>query len=169
MKSTNIDLLKKIKLLCFDFDGVFTDNKVYVSQDGKETVLCYRSDGIGLEKLKKLNIVPFIISTEKNEVVAMRAAKLKINCIHGVNNKANEVIKLAKSLNLELNEVGFVGNDINDIPALKIVGCPIGVADAFPEIDNYIILKTNKNGGCGAVREVCDLVVRAKNSSVLTF
>lgn len=165
MEPSKIQILKKIKLLCFDFDGVFTDNKVYVSQDGQETVLCFRSDGIGLQNLKKHEVVPFIVSTEKNKVVAMRAAKLEINCVHGVENKAQEVIKLAKSFNIALNEVGFVGNDVNDIPALEIVGCPIGVADSFPEIENYIILKTNKNGGCGAVREVCDLIVKAKNSA----
>ncbi len=75
------DLLAKIRLVAFDFDGVFTDNMVYVLEDGTEAVRCFRSDGLGLQKLKNLGIETVIISTEANPVVTARARKLKIRCI----------------------------------------------------------------------------------------
>lgn len=166
MNDKFLHLLKTVRVACFDFDGVFTDNKVYVNQDGVESVVCYRSDGIGLSNLKKNKIATFIISSEKNEVVSRRAAKLNIDCIHGVENKAEEIKKISSFLNIPLNEFLFIGNDVNDIPALKIVGCPIGVADSFQEIDKFILFRTIKNGGCGAVREICDLILKAQNKLV---
>ena len=166
MNDKFLQLLKRVRVACFDFDGVFTDNKVYVNQDGVESVVCYRSDGIGLSNLKKNKISTFIISSEKNEVVSRRAAKLKIDCIQGVENKAEEIKKISSFLNIPLNEFLFIGNDVNDIPALKIVGCPIGVADSFLEIDKFILFRTIKNGGCGAVREICDLILKAQNKLV---
>ncbi len=154
--------LRKVKVACFDFDGVFTDNKVYVTQDGVESVVCFRSDGIGLSNLKKNKIKTFIISSEKNEVVSRRATKLNIDCIKGVENKAEEVKKISTRLNIPLSEFLFIGNDVNDIPALKIVGFPIGVADAYPEIDEFILFRTKTKGGCGAVREICDFILKAR-------
>jgi 3-deoxy-D-manno-octulosonate 8-phosphate phosphatase (KDO 8-P phosphatase) len=150
--------LKKVKLVIFDFDGVFTDNSVYVSENGIESIKCNRSDGLGISRLRSIDIDTYIISTESNIVVSKRAKKLKIPVIQNVNDKSKAVKVLCKDLNINLKNTMFVGNDINDIPALKIVGFPIAVSDAYDEIHPYVIYKTQKNGGDGAVREICDLI-----------
>ncbi len=150
--------LQSIKLVIFDFDGVFTDNKVITSQEGIESVICWRSDGIGLSRITKLGIKIAIVSTESNTVVNVRASKLKVPCFQNVENKAKVVSEICVNWGIALNQTMFVGNDINDIPAFKIVGLPVGVADSYPEIFPHIHFKTQKNGGFGAVREVCDMI-----------
>tara|TARA_Y100000768_G_C23977307_1_gene683733 strand:- start:2306 stop:2806 length:501 start_codon:yes stop_codon:yes gene_type:complete len=157
-KNKNKMNLKKIKLVLFDFDGVFTDNSVYISHDGIESVRCYRSDGIGISKLKTLKIPTYIISTESNIVVSVRAKKLKIPVLQNVKDKSKSVKKLCNDLNIKLEDTMFVGNDINDIPAFKIVGFPVAVFDAFEEVNPYVIHRTKNRGGNGAVREICDLL-----------
>ncbi len=149
---------KKIKLVIFDFDGVFTDNSVFVSQDGVETVKCNRSDGLGISRLKSLNIPCYIISSESNIVVSKRAKKLKIPVFQNVKDKAMTLTSLCNKLKINLENTMFVGNDINDIPALKIVGFPVAVFDAYDEILSHIVYKTKKAGGDGAVREICDII-----------
>ena len=150
--------LTEIKLVLFDFDGVFTNNLVYVDENGLEQVRCNRSDGLGLKKLNDMNISSYIVSTETNNVVQARAKKLGISCINSVQDKGAAVKSLVKELRIDLNKVMFLGNDINDIPALKIVGFPVGVADSFSDIEEYILFKTKNSGGHGAVREICDMI-----------
>lgn len=150
--------LEKVELVIFDFDGVFTDNSVYISQDGIESVKCHRSDGLGISKLKSLKIPTYIISTESNIVVSVRAKKLKIPVFQNIKDKSESVKLLCKELGIKLANTMFVGNDINDIPALKIVGFPVAVFDAYDEIKSHVIYKTKKRGGYGAVREICDLL-----------
>jgi 3-deoxy-D-manno-octulosonate 8-phosphate phosphatase (KDO 8-P phosphatase) len=162
MSLFKVDEFASVQLVVFDFDGVFTDNTVYVSQDGSESVRCWRSDGLGLSRLKNVGVHSFIVSTEKNPVVTVRAEKLKIGCKQGVEDKAAVIKEICFELGVELDRVMFVGNDINDIPALKLVGLPVGVADAYAEILPYIKMQTSKSGGFGAVREVCDLIFHAK-------
>jgi 3-deoxy-D-manno-octulosonate 8-phosphate phosphatase (KDO 8-P phosphatase) len=160
----NIDLLSTVRMIAFDFDGVFTDNFVYISQDGVESVRCWRSDGIGLERLRSIGVEAFIISTEANPVVSTRAQKLKLPCKQGVEDKAAAILAECCKFKINPNQTMFVGNDINDIPAFKSIGIPVGVADGYPEINPYIIYRTQKPGGFGAVREICDLVYNARNS-----
>lgn len=152
--------IRHIRLIVFDFDGVFTDNMVYVFEDGREAVRCNRSDGIGLQKLQRLGIQSTILSTETNLVVTARSRKLKIDCIQGCEDKIVALEKLALEKNLSLEQIAFVGNDINDLCCLTRVGLPIVVADAYPEVAAYAFYKTRAVGGHGAVREVCDLVER---------
>ena len=156
--------LCSIGLAVFDFDGVFTDNAVYVTETGVESVKCSRSDGLGLSRLKSVGIDALIISTEKNSVVSVRARKLGIECIQGVQNKAEALNKLAHELSLDLNSVMFLGNDINDIPAFKLVGIPVAVADAYQEVIPYTIHRTKCAGGKGAVREICDEIYFARKN-----
>jgi YrbI family 3-deoxy-D-manno-octulosonate 8-phosphate phosphatase len=156
---SNSLIFQGIKLLIFDFDGVFTDNYVYTSSDGKESVRCSRSDGIGILRVRDYGIHTYIISTEENHVVSVRAKKLNIACIQGVKDKGIVVKEVCKNLGISIHEVAFIGNDVNDIPALRIVGLPIGVADSHPDIFQYIKYKTLKSGGNGAVREICDLLM----------
>ena len=153
--------LKSIRLIAFDFDGVFTDNKVLTNQDGSESVSCWRSDGIGISRITNLGIIVVIVSTETNHVVNMRALKLKIPCFQSIDNKGAAIIDICNKFNVSIENTMFVGNDINDIPALKIVGFPVGVLDSYDEINSYIKYKTSKPGGYGAVREICDLMFNA--------
>jgi YrbI family 3-deoxy-D-manno-octulosonate 8-phosphate phosphatase len=153
--------LSSLKAIVFDFDGVFTDNSVWVDQNGIESVRCWRSDGLGLTRLRELGLRILIVSTEQNPVVSIRANKLKTECIQGVDDKAAAIAKWAEDTGIPLSHVAFVGNDINDIPALKMVGLALGVSDAYEEILPLIQYRTVRRGGYGAVREVCDLIANA--------
>jgi YrbI family 3-deoxy-D-manno-octulosonate 8-phosphate phosphatase len=148
--------MRKTRLVAFDFDGVFTDNTVYVFDDGSEAVRCWRGDGIGLRQLERRGRV-VILSTEKNPVVRRRADKLEIECHHGLADKRAVLERLASEAGIELSEVAYVGNDLNDAACLEIVGLPIIVADAHPGVQPLARLRTRAPGGQGAVREVCDL------------
>lgn len=154
---------KNIKLLVLDFDGVLTNNYVWITEDGLESVRCNRSDGIGLSRLRSLGIQTYIVSTEKNKVVSTRANKLNTPVLQGVEDKKDAILKLSNELDIPLKNIAFLGNDINDIPAFEVVGLPIGVADSFEEIYSKIVYKTKKNGGEGAVREICDLIYFSNN------
>lgn len=158
------ELLASVRLIVFDFDGVFTDNTVYVSQDGVESVRCWRSDGLGLSRLRQTGVELFIVSTEANPVVTARARKLKLPCRQDVADKAAAILETCREVGIPPAQTLFVGNDINDIPAFKAVGVPVAVADAYPEVLPHVLLRTEKPGGFGAVREVCDLVYFAKIS-----
>jgi YrbI family 3-deoxy-D-manno-octulosonate 8-phosphate phosphatase len=155
-------LLADIRLMALDFDGVLTDNTVYVTQDGAEAVRCWRSDGIGLTRIRREGVHVLILSTEVNPVVTARANKLKIPCKQGVEDKAAAILAACMELGVDPRQAAFIGNDINDVPAFKVVGLPIGVADAYPEIFPHVLHRTVRFGGHGAVREVCDLIYRAK-------
>ena len=155
-----LNLIKNIRLVAFDFDGVFTDNMVYVLEDGSEAVRCSRSDGIGLQKLKKLKIETAIISTEPNPVVSARARKLDIECFQDCHDKRAVLDEIAERLDISLAEVAFMGNDVNDLPCLSCVALPIVVQDAHPDVISVARYRTKLPGGHGAVREVCDLFER---------
>jgi 3-deoxy-D-manno-octulosonate 8-phosphate phosphatase (KDO 8-P phosphatase) len=148
--------IRSIRLIAFDFDGVFTDNLVYVFQNGSEAVCCHRGDGIGLEKLKRLNIATMILSTEVNPVVGARSQKLGIFCLQGCQDKLAALEKVALERKISLQQVAFVGNDINDLACLRLVGLPIVVRDAHPDVVPVAAWRTEALGGRGAVREVCD-------------
>jgi len=169
--NTLTPILKKkfaeCKLLVLDFDGVLTDNKVYVNQGGMETVSCDRSDSLGLELLRKhTNIGIFIISKEKNPVVAARAKKLKIKYISGADNKIIVLKKEIKLKKLSPKQVCFVGNDLNDVECFRMVGLGIAVNDSHPLVASIADYKTAKKGGDGAVREVCELILYSKNKNI---
>jgi 3-deoxy-D-manno-octulosonate 8-phosphate phosphatase (KDO 8-P phosphatase) len=150
-------IIRNIRLVAFDFDGVFTDNTVYVFEDGREAVRCTRSDGIGLNKLRTHGIETIIISTEPNLVVSARSRKLNIECIQNCEDKLHALDQVVKKLGLTFEQVAFVGNDINDLPCLTAVALPIVVSDAHPDVVSFAYYQTKLAGGQGAVREVCDL------------
>ena len=160
-----LPLLLRLKVIFFDFDGVFTDNTVYVTQDGVESVRCWRSDGLGLSRLRSVAVEAIIVSTVANPVVSARAHKLRLACRQGLEDKAGAVVDICAERGVDPGHTAFVGNDINDIPAFERVGFPICVADAYPEVHPYVRFRTRSPGGRGAVREVCDLVYQAKCSA----
>jgi len=155
-------VLQELQLVIFDFDGVFTDNTVWTNQEGIESVRCSRSDGLGLDRLREIGLQMCIISTETNPVVATRARKLKIECFQSVSDKAVAVREIVNLKNVELSKTCFLGNDINDIPAFSLVGLPVAVSDAYPEVLQFVKYQTKSAGGFGAVRELCDLIYFAR-------
>jgi 3-deoxy-D-manno-octulosonate 8-phosphate phosphatase (KDO 8-P phosphatase) len=148
--------INSIKLLVYDFDGVMTDNKVYVDQNGNEMVQVSRADGLGIAEIRKLGIQQMILSTETNPVVSARAEKLDLFCLQGIDNKAQALINYCKNHHLGLGDVAYVGNDINDLEVMKLVGTTICPADAYvniKEISQYIL---ESKGGDGVAREIFD-------------
>ena len=155
--------LLNVQIIFFDFDGVFTNNKVIIDENGIESVVCDRSDGIGLSRLLSGGVKVYIVSTEENPVVSMRAKKLKIKAYQGVKNKLFLIKQILKEENINSDQAIFVGNDINDIPAMLFVGCSIAPFDAYPEVIKISTIHLNKNGGEGAVREICDMICLAQS------
>jgi len=154
--------LQKIKLLVLDFDGVMTDNRVLISEEGKESVFCNRGDGLGIEILKKKGIEVVVISKESNKVVQARCKKLKIKYLKGVDEKYKLFLKEIKRRNLGLENVCFIGNDINDSECIKNAGIGVAVADSHKSVLKIADYITRKKGGGGAVREVIDLILNVK-------
>lgn len=148
--------VRTLRLVAFDFDGVFTDNAVYVTEDGIEMVRCSRGDGFGLRKLERLGIDIIVLSTEENPVVSARCRKLKIPCVQGLQKKLEELEGIISEKGITLEQTAFVGNDINDLSCLQAVGVPIIVADAHPDVIQKAFWQTKRDGGHGAVREICD-------------
>ncbi len=156
------DELRSIGLVVFDFDGVFTDNRVWVNEAGEESVACWRGDGIGLRRLDEVGVPYLIVSTEPNPVVAHRAEKLRARCLHGVDDKLAIVREHAGGVDVGLERVAYVGNDVNDAACLDAVGLPVVPADAWPEVLPLARWVLERRGGHGCVRELCDAVWRAR-------
>ena len=150
--------LDDIDALVFDFDGVLTNNLVYLSETGEELVACSRADGLAFDVLRKLKKPAFILSTEKNPVVAMRAKKLNVPVIQGVSDKALTIKELADSNNYNLKNILYMGNDLNDYLVMQICGytvCPIDSHPKIKEVSKYIL---GTKGGDGVVRELLEQV-----------
>lgn len=145
-----------LDLVVFDFDGVMTDNRVIVDQDGREAVLCNRADGLGLAELARLPHRLLVLSTEVNSVVQARCAKLNIPCRQGVADKAAALGAIAAEWGIDLARAAYLGNDRNDLEAMALVGWPVAVSDAWPEVRRAARLVLSRSGGHGAVREFCD-------------
>lgn len=148
-----------IAALVMDFDGVFTDNSVYVMEDGREVVRCHRGDGMGLSMLKKIGIPLFVISKEANPVLLARCKKLGIPVIHKVDDKLPALREWATNKGLVLEKIVYIGNDINDIECINAVGCGVAVADSVPEVLAVANIVLSSPGGNGALRELAELII----------
>jgi len=153
----------EIGLIVYDFDGVMTDNRVIVLQDGTEGVIANRADGLGVDLIRILGLPQLILSTETNPVVKVRAAKLKLEVIASCNDKQVALRTYCKGNGYELQRVLYVGNDINDLEVMKIVGFPVAPADAHPEVRAIARLVTQAKGGEGVVKELADLMTIMEN------
>ena len=149
--------LENIDAFIFDFDGVLTNNLVFVDQDGKELVSCNRSDGLAFDVLRKLKKPSYILSTEKNPIVSARAKKLKIQAIQGVEDKVEELLSLAKTNEYNLDRVLYVGNDINDYKAMKLCGYSACPSDSHEKIRSIATFVLQKKGGNGVIRELLEV------------
>lgn len=152
---------KKIDLIVCDFDGVITDNRVWVDQDGNESIAAYRSDSLRIRELRELGIDVMILSSEPNPVVAARAKKMGVEAIHGVgiHEKGRVMHEVLETKNVQAENVVYIGNDLNDIPCFEIAGWSVAVADAYPEVIRTADHILTRAGGHGALRELCDLIL----------
>jgi YrbI family 3-deoxy-D-manno-octulosonate 8-phosphate phosphatase len=162
MQKTPINMrlnAKNIDLIVYDFDGVMTDNRVIVFQDGAEAVVVNRADGLGVDLIRSLRIPQLILTTESNPVVKARALKLRLEVIASCKDKKNAVRHYCKRNDYKLRKVVYVGNDLNDLEVMKIVGFPVAPADAHPMIKAAAKLITKAKGGEGVIRELSGLVI----------
>ena len=150
-----------IRLLVLDFDGVMTDDRVYVNAEGAEMVAASRSDGFGLERLRMLTDIEVVVmSKETNPVVAARCRKLNLPVFQSVENKKEALTRLIQEKGIASAQVMFVGNDLNDVPCFPEVGYAAAPADANPVALRAADLILEKKGGKGAVREVCEILIK---------
>ena len=160
--------LKKIKILVMDVDGTLTNGKVFYSKNGEELKQFSIRDGMGIELLRRADIQTGIITSENSPIVTARAAKLKIeHVILGSRNKKKDFEQLADDLKLELNEIAYIGDDINDIQVLQIAGlaaCPKDSVKKVKEISDYIC---KAEGGDGAIRELAEMILKSQNKSII--
>ena len=148
-----------VDFVILDFDGVLTDNRVYVFEDGREAVACNRADGWGIRQLREAKIEVIILSTEANPVVSMRAKKLGIECIQQCDDKKSAVVGLIEKHSLDPSRVMYVGNDTNDLEAMRLVGHRVAPADAHPVIRSIATTVVAARGGEGVVREIADALL----------
>ena len=147
--------------IVFDFDGVFTDNRVIVLEDGREAVQCDRGDGWGIECARRLNLPMLVISTEENATVAARCRKLQLECRQGLKRKWPALQAWLQERQLDPARIIYVGNDTNDLECMAGVGCPVAVGDAYPAVQAAARLVLTAPGGRGAVRELLELVEKS--------
>jgi len=157
---TRRPLPEKVGLVVFDFDGVMTDNRVWVDENGHEMIAAFRSDSLGVQKMMKAGVPALVLSTEINPVVAARCKKMKMEAMQGVDDKAAALKAIMSERGIDPRQVVYLGNDINDLPCFPLVGCAVVVADAQPAALRQADLVLNRNGGHGAVRELCDLILQ---------
>jgi len=155
-------LLERVRLAVFDFDGVFTDNRVWVDEEGHETLAFSRSDGLGLRRLEEVGVRALIVSMEQNPIVGARAQKLRVDYVQGVEDKLAVLRERTDDLGVALEDTAYLGNDINDAECLHAVGVPVVPADAWPEVMPLARWVLSRGGGTGCVREFCDAVWEAQ-------
>jgi N-acylneuraminate cytidylyltransferase len=153
---------ESVKLIITDFDGVITDNHVITDQDGKESVLASRGDSMHIKTLREKGIEFLILSSEPNPVVLARAKKMGVEAIHnlGMEHKDQAMLKALEQKKLKAENVIYIGNDLNDLPCFEIAGWAVAVADAAPEVIRAADHVLTKSGGHGAVRELCEIVLK---------
>ena len=157
-------LLERVRFTVFDFDGVFTDNRVWVNERGEEMLAFTRSDGLGLRRLDEVGVRYLIVSTEPNPIVGARAEKLRVDCVQGVEDKLAVVRERTEAAGVPLEAVAYVGNDVNDAECLRAVGVPVVPADAWSEVRPLARWVLSRSGGEGCVREFCDGVWEAQRA-----
>lgn len=155
--------LKDIELVAYDFDGVLTDNTVILREDGHESVIVNRSDGLAIGILKSWGIRQLILSKERNKIVSVRAKKLKIPCLQGVDDKKQSIIRYCREEGIRLKNTVYVGNDINDVEVLRIVGHPACPSDAYAEVKKIASIVLAAAGGAGVARDLLYYIERPKD------
>ncbi len=155
---------RKVKAIFTDVDGVLTDGSMYYAEGMNEHFKVFSVyDGVGVKIADLCNIPVFFVSAKKSSLLHKRARELKVKeCFDGIENKKETVLVVAKRYGFELDEIAFVGDDLVDIQVLKLVGFPVAVKNAFSEVKKHALYVTERRGGEGALREVIELIVKAK-------
>ena len=156
------ETLASITAIVFDFDGVFTDNKVIVGQNGDEFVVCDRGDGMGITLLQKLGLNMMILSKEKNPVVSARGSKLGLEVIQGCDDKLPTLRRWLEQNHLDAESCAYIGNDINDLECLLAVGLAVIPHDAHHSVRKIGAWRLKSDGGRGAIRELADGILDAR-------
>lgn len=151
-----------VQMIICDFDGVVTDNLVLTDEKGKESVAASRSDSMHIKTLREKGVEVMILSSEPNPVVKARAKKMGVEAIHGIGmqDKGRVMREVLEQKKVKAENVIYIGNDLNDLPCFEIAGWSVAVADAYPEVIRAADYVLTKNGGHGAVRELCELVLK---------
>jgi YrbI family 3-deoxy-D-manno-octulosonate 8-phosphate phosphatase len=157
--------LTTVRFAVFDFDGVFSDNRVWTNDRGEESVACFRGDTMGLRRLDEVGVEYLILTSETNDAVAARARKMRVDIIKGVEDKLPVLHAEVERRGVSLADTSYVGNDVNDADCLAVVGVPVVPADAWDEVVPLARLILTRDGGHGCVREFCDAVWRAKREA----
>lgn len=152
-------LPERVQAVVFDFDGVLTDNRVHVDQNGVESVSCSRGDGMGISLLRQAGVQVFVISKERNPVVEARCSKLQIEFLQAIDDKRPALEALLGERGLSREGTIFVGNDVNDVECMRWAACGVAVADAHPSALEAADLVLERPGGHGAARELADAIL----------
>lgn len=172
MLEKKLPFWKDVHTIVFDFDGVFTNNKVFVDQNGVESVCCDRGDGLGLDLLRAFMKAnrwypnTFILSKEINSVVSVRAEKLQLDCAQSISNKSDYLANYLDENNLSAEGLIYLGNDLNDLAAMQIAGFSIAPRDAHVIILNQADLVFSERGGNGFIRAFIEALIGLENMSV---
>ena len=159
--------LKRIRLFATDVDGVLTDAGMYYSESGEELKKFNTRDGMGIKLLQRAGIVTAIVTQERTKLVARRGEKLMIPEVHqGVMDKLALVREMVERLGLSMEEVAYIGDDVNDVATLKAVGFSATPADGMPQAAAVVDYVCEKKGGEGAVREIIEMILEAQHKSV---
>ncbi len=154
-----------IRVAVFDVDGTLTDGRLWYGEDGRETKVFHVHDGLGLKQLKQHGVVVAIISARISHAVALRAEGLGIEHVYqGQDDKASCLLELLDALHLTTDQAAFVGDDLPDLPPMRLAGLAVAVANAHPVVAGQAHWQTAKSGGLGAAREVCDLILHAQGN-----
>jgi len=154
---------KKIKLLVCDVDGVFSDGRIYLGNDGEELKAFHTKDGFGIKALGSSGVAVAIITGRRSVIVANRMSALNVeHIVQGQEDKLPALMNLAKELNLATDEIAYIGDDIPDLACIVHVGLGIAVSDAHPAVSTQADYTTFTRGGFGAVREICDLIMQCQ-------
>jgi 3-deoxy-D-manno-octulosonate 8-phosphate phosphatase (KDO 8-P phosphatase) len=156
--------LGKIEILSLDTDGVLTDGGLYYTDEGTELRKFNVKDGMGIKIIRELGIKVFILTASETNSIIARGKKLGVDGVFiGCHDKLSQLKKLADQFNIGFDKIGHVGDDLNDLPVLDVVGCPMTVADAVPAVIEAANFVTKRKGGDAAVREICDLIVASRS------
>ena len=157
--------LKKIALLLLDVDGVLTTGQVIYDDTGKETKVFSVRDGLGLRLLMEAGLMVGIVTGRRSKALAHRCKNLGISILKdGVRDKGAALEKILEETRVTAAETAFVGDDLPDLPIMRRVGVPIAVGDAHEQVKHAALWTTRANGGCGAVREVCERILMARGA-----
>ncbi|MGW5663459.1 cytidylyltransferase domain-containing protein [Streptomyces sp. NPDC003758] len=157
-----------VDAVVLDFDGTQTDDRVLIDSDGREFVSVHRGDGLGIAALRKSGLKMLILSTEVNPVVAARARKLKVPVLHGIDRKDLALKQWCEEQGIAPERVLYVGNDVNDLPCLALVGWPVAVASAHDVVRGAARAVTTVPGGDGAIREIARWILGPSLDSLHT-